>query len=218
MKFDPKFDPKRLRRVRTLVGLSQVELSKRSGVRQDTISASETGKHVPHHRTLRKLADALGVEVGDFYTSPDLEGHVYGKDDFTVEGVREGYQPLADDLATYCARWEERLGNADHLSRQEVEELPLTVEEFALTAVNFKRYLLAARANEMVDLAKALARSGMPFSSETLDDLSVLRPAFERYQRLGHELVTRLPEQATGSLGREDLLAELGEGRALRAS
>jgi transcriptional regulator with XRE-family HTH domain len=59
-----------VRRMRREKGLSQQELADLAGVGQDSISAIETGKHEPHPRTLRKLANALGVEVADFFREP----------------------------------------------------------------------------------------------------------------------------------------------------
>jgi transcriptional regulator with XRE-family HTH domain len=61
-----------LKDVRRRHGLSQVDLSRRSGVAQNTISDIETGRREPRPSTLRKLAKSLGVDVADFYpeTSP----------------------------------------------------------------------------------------------------------------------------------------------------
>ena len=56
-----------LRLIRERAGLSQPELSEISGVAQGTISDIELGKRKPHGSTLRKLAQALGVEVADFF-------------------------------------------------------------------------------------------------------------------------------------------------------
>jgi transcriptional regulator with XRE-family HTH domain len=61
-----------LKAIRLRHGLSQVDLSKRSGVAQNTISDIETGRRNPRPSTLRKLAKALGVVVGDFY--PETSG------------------------------------------------------------------------------------------------------------------------------------------------
>ena len=61
-----------LKHIRRRHGLSQVDLSKRSGVAQNTISDIETGRRDPRPSTLRRLAKALGVEVGDFY--PETSG------------------------------------------------------------------------------------------------------------------------------------------------
>src|SRR5215218_4362168 len=61
-----------VRRMRREKGLSQQELADLAGVGQDSISAIETGKHEPHPRTLRKLAEALDAEVADFFKEPAL--------------------------------------------------------------------------------------------------------------------------------------------------
>ena len=54
-------DGPRLRRLRRERALSQRELSRMTGVAFDTISRLETGKQRAQPRTIRKLADALGV-------------------------------------------------------------------------------------------------------------------------------------------------------------
>ena len=59
-----------VRRMRREKGLSQQDLADLAGVGQDSISAIETGRHEPHPRTLRKLANALGAEVADFFREP----------------------------------------------------------------------------------------------------------------------------------------------------
>ena len=60
-------DGVKLREIRLDRGYSQEELHKLTGISRDTISRLETGDRPnPHPRTLRKLAEALGVTVGDF--------------------------------------------------------------------------------------------------------------------------------------------------------
>jgi transcriptional regulator with XRE-family HTH domain len=53
----------RLKALRQLRALSQQELSERSGVGRATISRIERGETGAHGRTLRRLAEALGVGV-----------------------------------------------------------------------------------------------------------------------------------------------------------
>jgi transcriptional regulator with XRE-family HTH domain len=60
-------DGVKLKEIRLDRGYSQEELHKLTGISRDTISRLETGDRPnPHPRTLRKLAEALGVSVGDF--------------------------------------------------------------------------------------------------------------------------------------------------------
>lgn len=56
-----------LRELRRRKGLSQKDLAIKSGVGQDSISAIESGRHQARPSTLRKLAEALEVEVEDFF-------------------------------------------------------------------------------------------------------------------------------------------------------
>jgi transcriptional regulator with XRE-family HTH domain len=54
----------KLKRERRGEGLTQAELAERSGVAQSTIAQIEGGARLnPHPRTLKKLAEALGVET-----------------------------------------------------------------------------------------------------------------------------------------------------------
>jgi len=50
-----------LRTARLAAGLSQADLSQRSGLPKPTLSRYENGHVLPSLQTLRKLADALGV-------------------------------------------------------------------------------------------------------------------------------------------------------------
>jgi transcriptional regulator with XRE-family HTH domain len=57
-----QMDGERLRRIRKERLITQVELSRMTGVAQDSISALETGKREAHPGTIKKLAKAVGVE------------------------------------------------------------------------------------------------------------------------------------------------------------
>ena len=46
-------------RARRKLGLSQVELARRAGVRQETLCRIELGKHAPNVRTVEKIDRAL---------------------------------------------------------------------------------------------------------------------------------------------------------------
>jgi transcriptional regulator with XRE-family HTH domain len=56
-----------LRELRRERGLSQAELSEKTGIAQSTISLLESGERDPRGSTLRTLAEFLGVGVGELY-------------------------------------------------------------------------------------------------------------------------------------------------------
>jgi transcriptional regulator with XRE-family HTH domain len=62
--------PENLRRIRLAHFLSQAELARRSGVHTLTITRLESGRTAPSTRTVRALAEALGIPPGDL-ASPE---------------------------------------------------------------------------------------------------------------------------------------------------
>ena len=64
----------RLRTLRRLRAISQEELAAESGVGRATISRIERGETGAHGRTLRRLADALGVGVEELVAVEGNEG------------------------------------------------------------------------------------------------------------------------------------------------
>ena len=56
-----KFDA--LRIAREKIGMSQQELAMASGISQDNISRYETGIHCPTLRSMKRLADAMDLEL-----------------------------------------------------------------------------------------------------------------------------------------------------------
>ena len=55
----------RLREVRESKLLTQVELAERAGLSEATIVRIEAAQHEPRISTIRRLAEALGVEPGE---------------------------------------------------------------------------------------------------------------------------------------------------------
>ena len=60
-----RVDGNRLRRLRRKRALSQRDLSHITGIAHDSISQLETGKREAQPKTIRKLAEALGVEPSE---------------------------------------------------------------------------------------------------------------------------------------------------------
>ena len=66
-----RVDGQRLRQLRREQALSQRDLSEITGIAHDSISHLETGKREAQPRTIRKLADALGVEPRELMKGED---------------------------------------------------------------------------------------------------------------------------------------------------
>lgn len=62
----------RIRSLRVEKGLKQKDLAKMAGVAPNTLSRIEQGKFNPSLKTLSKLADALGINLSDFYSGVSL--------------------------------------------------------------------------------------------------------------------------------------------------
>lgn len=73
-----------LRRLCARQGLSAVSLAKKSDIELSTIRSYFAGVRVPSVKSLKRLADALGVHGGDLFTEPNASALEESKA-FTVE-------------------------------------------------------------------------------------------------------------------------------------
>ncbi len=92
-----------LTRLRVERGWSQQRLADESSVNKATINQIERGRRSPNIETLEKLADALGVEIGDFF--PKAQASLFEKSE-----QRRAPDPLAwtayiNELATDLDEW-----------------------------------------------------------------------------------------------------------------
>ncbi len=79
-----------LRRTRLGQFFSQAELARRSGVHAVTIARLESGTTAPSTRTVRALAEALGVPPGELATPEEVaEADRQQRASETRHGVRE---------------------------------------------------------------------------------------------------------------------------------
>jgi transcriptional regulator with XRE-family HTH domain len=62
-----------VRHLRAQSYLSQAELALKAGISRTTLARIETDEIVPYPRTIRKLAEALGVPPVDLATPEDLQ-------------------------------------------------------------------------------------------------------------------------------------------------
>lgn len=63
-----------LKRLRKLRAMSQDELAEASGVGRATISRLERGKGSAHGRTIRALAETLGIEPSELISEREFPG------------------------------------------------------------------------------------------------------------------------------------------------
>jgi transcriptional regulator with XRE-family HTH domain len=61
----------RVRALREAVGLTQERLAHNSGIDRTYVSGIERGARNPSLKTIARLADALGVRVGQLFDAPD---------------------------------------------------------------------------------------------------------------------------------------------------
>ena len=138
-----------VKEIRRRKGWSQKDLAEESGVGQDTISGIESGRHEPRPSTLRKLADALDVEVADFFREPAVP---------LDEAPREAGRLSAIDVAMDAARRQIALENHAMFSGQSEGELDQRHANNAMQRLREEYGLDANDAEALVDLALKQAR------------------------------------------------------------
>jgi len=138
-----------VKEIRRRKGWSQKDLAEESGVGQDTISGIESGRHEPRPSTLRKLADALDVEVADFFREPAVP---------LVEAPREAGHLSAIDVAKDAARRQIARENQLMFSGQSEWDLDQRHANTAMQRLREEYGLDANDAEALVDLALKQAR------------------------------------------------------------
>lgn len=78
---------KRIQEIRTQRGMTQEALAERINISKSSISEWEACKRVPQMKTLRKIAEALGVDVWE----------IIGFNDVSIDPVQQAREELADD-------------------------------------------------------------------------------------------------------------------------
>jgi transcriptional regulator with XRE-family HTH domain len=108
---------KEVRRLRERKGWTQNQLAYHASTAPSVISLIETGKRDPNATTLRKLAEALGVEVPDLFrgseVNPKAEAPQLRFEDLEELRREDPYAPWLE-FANRCAdRWEKRISSGD---------------------------------------------------------------------------------------------------------
>lgn len=152
--------PPRLRELRERRLLSRNELSERSGVGYETITRLENGEGGTWPRTVRKLADALGVGYEELYeepaaplaeplrkrpSEPDAGDSSFG-DSRTLAGRRllSSLDPFATHVKARTEYWK-KLAESGQVNLYALE---YATEELGFTALSFKVLVDAAIAEQ----------------------------------------------------------------------
>jgi transcriptional regulator with XRE-family HTH domain len=119
LKVNAEVQMERIRQLRKERGFSQARLAVMADMDPATLNRLERGTGNPNLKTLERVADALGVEVADFFPkAPDRSSPQPSLND-ALEDLRsttlrfQGYHAIQKALDEYREQWEKRLAEGD---------------------------------------------------------------------------------------------------------
>jgi transcriptional regulator with XRE-family HTH domain len=171
----------RIRQLRKERGLSQARLAVMADMDPATLNRLERGTGNPNLKTLERVADALGVEIADFFPkAPSRSSPQPSLNDALADALADlrsttdryqGYHAIQKALDGYREQWEKRLAEAD-FDKAALDEAGRALKAFwpAVTA--------AADA----EIGEGARRWGVQLEEAAAQ--SVLLPAIQRFQVL----------------------------------
>src|SRR5215210_2443927 len=185
----------RLRVLRAERGLSLTEAAERAGIQRQTLALLERGERHPHDPTLAKIAKGYGVPVDELLEEPVPAGKAEappeqaGQNALTAKivEIQDTYQSRLQGLKVLTERWETRLRVfGDDITQQ-------TLENMAIEGTCMTDFFLEAALEEMAKIALMIGQvrpedlaNGAAF--ELAAQVSIMRPAYERWRTLGDEI------------------------------
>jgi transcriptional regulator with XRE-family HTH domain len=185
----------RLRVLRAERGLSLTEAAERAGIQRQTLALLERGERHPHDPTLAKIAKGYGVPVDELLEEPVPAGKAEappeqaGQNALTAKivEIQETYQSRLRGLKVLTERWETRLRVfGDDITQQ-------ILENMAIEGTCMTDFFLEAALEEMAKIALMIGQvrpedlaNGAAF--ELAAQVSIMRPAYERWRTLGDEI------------------------------
>lgn len=113
---------KRIQEIRIRRGITQEQLADRIHISKSSISEWEACKRVPQMKTLRKIAEALGVDVWE----------IIGFNDVSIDPVQQAREDLADDPDRKAL-----LNLARYGSAQDVKQVAALIDALRATNPDF---------------------------------------------------------------------------------
>jgi transcriptional regulator with XRE-family HTH domain len=185
----------RLRVLRAERGLSLTEAAERAGIQRQTLALLERGERHPHDPTLAKIAKGYGVPVDELLEEPVPAGKAEappeqaGQNALTAKivEIQDTYRSRLRGLKVLTERWETRLRVfGDDITQQ-------TLENMAIEGTCMTDFFLEAALEEMAKIALMIGQvrpedlaNGAAF--ELAAQVSIMRPAYERWMTLGDEI------------------------------
>jgi transcriptional regulator with XRE-family HTH domain len=199
---------RKLQLLRAERGLTLVQAAALTGVTRGTLSELESGKRVAYMPTLSKIAEGYGVNVRELLLEePVLAGKAEapqesGLADALTEKIVEiqgWYRSREQGLELLCERWEQKLvALGENLGRESLDEM-------SLVGTYVTDYFVQAAVDEIAEISVVLQSSAAPGrpNTATIDSAaieaasksSIMKPALERWVRLGNEIYRRGAEK-----------------------
>ena len=179
----------RIRQLRNERGLSQVKLAVMADMDPATLNRLERGTGNPNLKTLERVAEALGVEVADFFPKAprrsSLEPSLFnGLDEERRRGVlaeiRENFRETREGLELYCDAWERRIAVGD-LDRE-------PVQGFIEAGDPLIPAMIDAVMRELTAISHVIDATDDDRVSEEMLAESSLKPVVDRYFTIGRKL------------------------------
>src|SRR5215212_2054998 len=184
----------KVREVREDLGMSQAELARRAGVARNYIVMIEGGGRTPSVGLLERIARVLRTEPAELLREPvplaEASPEQAGTDALITTKIGEvqgAYQSRLRGLKVLAERWETRLRVlGDDITKQ-------TLENMSIEGTCMTDFFLEAALEEMAKIALMIGQvrpedlaNGAAF--ELAAQVSIMRPAYERWRALGDEI------------------------------
>jgi transcriptional regulator with XRE-family HTH domain len=204
-----------LRRIRDSQGWSQQKLADVSGVNKATINQIERGRRSPNIETLEKLADALRVELADFF--PKVQAPLsFEEPERDVSAERRLllilFRSWGHDLKQIHARFEHTLDNLPDdqlLEEMDEKERRIALAEGSARLESLGDWFYAVQESLVGEGVAELLHESLfaerPDSGPATDEVS---EAARELRSVNVEIQRRLVPQAAGWVRRDKLVAQ----------
>jgi transcriptional regulator with XRE-family HTH domain len=198
---------KRIRDLREERGLTQREVARRAGLTPSGVGFIEHGQtRNPSAETVMAVARALGVPVEELLREPvPLVEAPIGAEQAEaltakVAEIQKWYSARRDGLVLLCERWEKRLASLGE--DPDGEMLREVLDDMTIVGTCLTDFFEKAAIDETAEIWTALSsmnnkEAGLTDNAAlaTATKVSIMKPALERWHRLGNEVHRRGAEK-----------------------